>query len=45
MLENVSNLLCYIAIARAAKIKAKKCRSGLEVTRLFHWFVAQILMV
>lgn len=45
MFENLSNLLCYIAIARGVKIKAKKCRSGLKVTRLFHWFVAQILMV
>lgn len=34
MFENVSNLLCYIAIARRAKIKAKKCRNGLKVTRL-----------
>lgn len=34
MFENVSNLLCYIAIARGAKIKAKKCRNGLKVTRL-----------
>lgn len=45
ILENVSNLLCYIAIARGAKIRAKKCRNGLKVTRLFHWFVAQMLMV
>jgi len=43
--KNVSNPLCYIAIARGAKIKTKKCRNGLKVTRLFRWFVAQMLVV